>query len=81
MTVEAIKEAIAGLPAEQKTSLTAWLIRQDMNEWDRQIEEDFSPGGRGMDLLEEAQADIQAGRVKTMDEFMAEAESRRKTPA
>jgi hypothetical protein len=78
MTVEAIKEAIAELPAEQKTSLAAWLLRQDMGEWDKQIEEDFSPGGRGMALLEEAEADVRAGRVKPMDEFLAEAKARRK---
>ena len=77
MTVEAIKEAIAELPAEQKTSLAAWLLQQDMGEWDKQIEEDFSPGGRGMALLEEAEADVRAGRVKPMDEFLAEAKVRR----
>lgn len=58
MTMESIKEAIAGLPAEEKTSLAAWLLQQDMVEWDKQIEEDFSPGGRGMALLEEAEADV-----------------------
>ena len=77
MTVESIKEAIAELPADEKTSLMAWLLQQDMEEWDKQIEEDFSPGGRGMALLEEAEADIQAGRVKPMDEFLAEAKARR----
>ena len=77
MTVESIKEAIAGLPAEQKTSLAAWLIRQDLNEWDREMEADFSPGGRGMALLEEAEADLQAGRAKSMDDLLAEAKARR----
>ncbi len=77
MTVESIKEAIAELPADEKTSLMAWLLQQDMEEWDKQIEEDFSPGGRGMALLEEAEADVQAGRVKPMDEFLAEAKARR----
>jgi hypothetical protein len=77
MTVEAIKEAIAALPAEQKASLAAWLIQQDMDLWDKQIEEDFSPGGRGMALLEEAETDLQTGRVKPMDEFLAEVEAAR----
>jgi hypothetical protein len=76
MTVESIKEAIAELPAEEKTSLAAWLLQQDMGEWDKQMEEDFSPGGRGMALLDEAEADVRAGRVKTMDEFLAEAKIR-----
>ena len=77
MTVEAIKEAIAELPSDEKTSLAAWLLKQDMEEWDKQIEDDFSPGGRGMALLEEAEADIREGRVKPMDEFLAEGKLRR----
>ena len=77
MTVESIKQAIAELPAEEKTSLAIWLFQQDMEEWDRQIEEDFSPGGRGMALMEEAEADVRGGRVKPMDEFLAEAKVRR----
>ena len=70
MTVEAVKEAIAELAADEKTSLAAWLIEQDAAEWDRQMEEDFSPSGAGMALLEEAEADVRSGRVKSMDEFL-----------
>jgi hypothetical protein len=73
MTMEAIKEAIAELSPAEKTRLAAWLLQQDMEEWDRQIQEDFSPGGRGMELLEQAQADVREGRVKPMDEFLASA--------
>ena len=78
MTVESIKQAIAELPSEQKTSLTAWLVRQDLDDWDRQIEEDFSPGGAGMALLNEAEADIRQGRLKPMDGLLAEVKARRK---
>ena len=78
MTVESIKQAIAELPSEQKTSLTAWLVRQDMDDWDTQIEQDFSPGGAGMALLNEAEADIRQGRLKPMDELLAEVKARRK---
>jgi hypothetical protein len=77
MTLDAIKEAITELPLDEKTRLAGWLLRQDMEEWDRQIEEDFSPGGRGMTLLEEAEADVREGRAKPMDEFLAEARARR----
>ena len=78
MTVESIKQAIAELPSEQKTSLTAWLVRQDMDDWDTQIEQDFSPGGSGMALLNEAEADIRQGRLKPMDELLAEVKAKRK---
>ncbi len=46
------------------------LIGQDAAEWDRQMEEDFSPSGAGMALLEEVEADVRSGRVKSMDEFL-----------
>jgi len=57
MTAESIKEAISELGAEEKASLTAWLVEQGAAEWDRQIEEDFSHGGAGVALLEEAEFD------------------------
>ena len=77
MTIEAIKEAIAHLPPDQKARLAAWVLQQDLEEWDRQIQDDFSPGGRGMALLEEAQADAREGRSKPMDDFLAETRARR----
>lgn len=80
MTVESIKQAIADLPSDQKTSLTAWLVRQDMDDWDRQIEEDFSPGGLGMALLEETEAGMREGTLKPMDELLAEVKATRKRP-
>lgn len=80
MTIEAIKEAIADLPAEEKTRLAAWVIEQDREEWDRQIQYDFSPGGRGMALLEEAQADAREGRSRPMGESLAETRARRSPP-
>ena len=70
--MEAIKEAIGGLPAEEKTALAAWLLREDMAEWDRQIEEDFSPGGRGMPLLAELEREIAEGKTRPMEEGFAE---------
>lgn len=81
MSLKAITEAIAELPRREKARLAAWLLQQDAEEWDRQIREDFSPGGRGMALLEEAEADVREGRAKPMDEFLAEAKARRKQPA
>ena len=77
MTVESIKQAIAGLPPDEKASLAAWLVHQDMDDWSEQIEADFASGGAGMALLEEAHADVLAGRVKPMDELLAEARARR----
>ena len=69
MTIEAIKEAISELPLEEKTRLAAWVLQQDLGDWDRQIQDDFSPGGRGVALLEQAQADAREGRSKPLDQF------------
>ena len=80
MTIEAIKEAIAELPPDEKTRLAAWVLQQDLEEWDRQIGNDFSPGGRGMALLEEAQADALAGRSKPLAQFLSETRARRSPP-
>ncbi|MFZ0961516.1 MAG: hypothetical protein WAO35_11485 [Terriglobia bacterium] len=77
MTIEALKEAIADLSPDEKTRLAAWVIEQDREEWNRQIQDDFSPGGRGMALLEEAQVDAREGRSKPMDDFLAETRARR----
>ena len=52
MTVEAIKEAIAGLPEDERHSLAAWLNELDYDEWDKEMVKDFSPGGRGYALVE-----------------------------
>jgi hypothetical protein len=80
MAIEAIKEAIADLPQEEKTWLAAWAINRDLEEWDRQIQDDFSLGGRGMALLEEAQADARESKSKPMDDFLTETGARRSPP-
>jgi len=80
MTIEAIKEAIAELPLDEKARLAAWVLQQDLEDWDRQIQDDFSPGGRGMALLEQAQADAREGRSKPLDQFLAEIRAGRARP-
>lgn len=64
MTLEALKQAIAALPAEEKAALATWLNEQAMDEWDRQMQKDFSPGGRGMRVVEKVKADIRAGKFR-----------------
>lgn len=66
MTVEAIKEAIADLSDEQKLALAAWLNEQTMDEWDRQMQRDFSAGGRGYHLVDKVKADVRAGKFRPM---------------
>jgi hypothetical protein len=68
MTVEAIKEAIQQLPADERTSLAAWLNEIEYDEWDRQMVKDFAPGGRGAHLLQEVEQEIEAGNVTSLEE-------------
>ena len=77
MTVEDIKAAIEQLPVPERFELADWLDAMKKRAWDAEMERDFSSGGRGIRLLEEAEADIREGRVKPMDEFLAEAKARR----
>ena len=42
MTVEAIKEAISGLPVDDRHSVARWLSKLDYDDWDRQMARDFS---------------------------------------
>ncbi len=57
--------------------MTVEAIKDAIEEeaWDRQMERDFALGGRAAFLLDEAKADIAAGRTKPMEEFLAEAKA------
>jgi hypothetical protein len=72
MTVEAIKEAIVDLPATEKTSPASRLYAQDSEEWNRQMEADFSADGRGMDLLDQWDSDIRDGGSISLEQFLDE---------
>lgn len=78
MTLEAIKEAITGLPDSEKASLLSWLGEQDAMAWDKQIEADFSEGGAGEALLEKWDAEVSAGGEISLDEFLAQEKAGRK---
>jgi hypothetical protein len=66
MTVDAIKDAIVGLPDEEKVPLATWLSLQTMDDWDRQMAQDFAPGGRGVHVIEKVKADIGGGKFRPM---------------
>jgi hypothetical protein len=61
-SVESIKDAIAKLPEQEKVSLAAWLNMITTDDWDRQMQRDFSPGGRGTKFLEQVKREIAEGR-------------------
>ncbi|HLX43762.1 MAG TPA: hypothetical protein VKR43_10025 [Bryobacteraceae bacterium] len=77
MTVEAIKEAIAELPEDERHSLATWLVELDFDEWDRQMVADFSVGGRGAGLAEKIKRDIATSRALPFEEGRAANEAKR----
>ena len=68
MTVEAIKEAIVHLSESERNLLVEWFDELKEVEWDRQMESDFSPGGRGIAWGERVKADIAAGKFTSLEE-------------
>jgi len=71
MTVDAIKDAIAGLPEEERHSLAAWLNDLEYDAWDREMVKDFTPGGRGMAWAEQVKRHIAEGKARPMEEGFA----------
>ncbi len=61
MSLAEIEEAVKELTPEELTRLAAFITRQDKGGWDKQIEEDFSPGGRHAATLQRLDAEIDAG--------------------
>jgi hypothetical protein len=61
MSLAEIEKAVATLSPEELTRLAAFIARRDKLAWDKQIEEDFSPGGKHAATLEKLDAEIDAG--------------------
>lgn len=72
MTVEAIKAAIEQLSEADRRKLADWFEEMEEQAWDKQIEQDFSPGGRGMPLLAELERELAEGKTRPMEEGFAE---------
>jgi hypothetical protein len=68
MTVDAIKEAIAGLADHDRHALAMWLNELDYDEWDRKMATDFSLGGRGTALIERVKREIDEGEATPFEE-------------
>ena len=61
MDLARIQHAIEELSEDQQVTLAAWLEERVASIWDRQIEEDFSPGGAGMELLARVKDQVYEG--------------------
>ena len=61
MSLAEIEEAVDRLSPEDLARLAAHIARRDKLAWDKQIEEDFSPGGKHHQELNNIDAEIDAG--------------------
>jgi hypothetical protein len=76
MTVEAIKDAIVHLSEEQRKQLADWFDELEEEAWDRQMDQDFAPGGRGAYLLEKIDRQIDAGNFSSLEEGLRKRDER-----
>jgi hypothetical protein len=79
-TIDAIRDAISRLPKDDKVSLTAWLSLEMTDAWDRQMQRDFSPGGRGAKFQKRVKAEVataaRKGTLRPLSEGFAERRKR-----
>jgi hypothetical protein len=61
MSLAEIEEAVDKLSPEELAKLAAHIARRDNLAWDKEIDEDFSPGGKHDKILEKIDAEIEAG--------------------
>ena len=66
MSLAEIKTAVEALSPDELTELVAFIRERDNAAWDRQIDNDFSEGGRLSFVAEEVRSDIRAGCLREM---------------
>ena len=61
MSLAEIEKAVDALSPEELAKLAAYIAHHDKLTWDKQIEADFSPGGKHATVLKNVDAEIDAG--------------------
>ena len=61
MSLAEIEKAVDELSPKELTKLAAYITRRNKLDWDQEIEEDFSPGGKHEKTLEKIDAEIDSG--------------------
>ena len=61
MSLAEIEQAVEKLSPEDLAKLAAHIARRDKLAWDKEIEEDFSLGGKHQETLKKTDAEIDAG--------------------
>jgi hypothetical protein len=68
-TISEIEAAIKRLPPDEARKLSDWLVDYLDDDWDRQMTADLE-GGKLDRLIESAEADIAADRVRDLNEVL-----------
>lgn len=68
MGIDALKDEILKLSETGQAQLRAWLMRQEWDDWDREMAGDFAPGGRGEHLPQKAPEDFRSGATTPLGE-------------
>jgi hypothetical protein len=66
-TIEKIQDDILSLPDSERLRLSKWFAELEGEVWDKEIENDFKEGGRGIDLLNRIKSDFIAGNCMKWD--------------
>jgi hypothetical protein len=66
MRLSEIEKAVDELPPKELAKLAAYVARRDKLAWDRELEKDFSPGGKHEKALEKIDAEIDAGNFTAL---------------
>ena len=64
MSLAEIEKAVDELPPRELTKLAAYIARRDKLAWDRELEEDFSPGGKHEKALKKIDAEIDSANFR-----------------
>jgi hypothetical protein len=60
MSLAEIEKAVDELSPKELTKLAAYVARRDKLAWDKELEEDFAPGGKQAKALEKIDAEIES---------------------
>lgn len=63
-TVAEIKAAIPSLTAAEREEIARYLHEWTDGDWDRQMAADAEPGGKLHQLMEQAEAEANAGKLR-----------------
>jgi len=66
MSLAEIEKAVDALTPEELTKLASFIRERENAAWDRQIDADFSEGGRLRPVLDEVREDIRKGRPEDL---------------